>query len=199
MTTTQSTRLDLGPAARHVAALLAPITDDQLANPTPSDCDVATVLDHLMGLTRAFTDAARKTVTDGPAPVPSGADLDPGWRTVLPARLDALAEAWRDPAAWEGMADAGGVRMPASTMGVVALDELVLHGWDLARGTGQAYRVDAASVAACLRFVEAMAEPGQDRGGLFGPVVPVPDDAPPFHRVLGLAGRDPRWSAPTAE
>ena len=31
--------------------------------------------------------------------------------------------------------------------------------------------------------------------GLFGPVVPVPDDAPPFDRLLGQTGRDPAWAA----
>jgi len=35
-----------------------------------------------------------------------------------------LAEAWRDPTAWDGMTEAGGVRMPAKLMGAVALDEL---------------------------------------------------------------------------
>jgi uncharacterized protein (TIGR03086 family) len=186
MTTTQSSMLDLTPAARRVAALLKKITDEQLTDPTPSDCDVATVLDHLMGLTRAFVDAARKTVTENTAPQPSGAHLDPDWRTVLPARLAELA-------------DAGGVTMPAEMMGVVALDELVLHGWDLARATRQPYAVDAVSAAACLRFVEAMAQPGQARDGLFGPPVAVSNDAPPFHRLLGLAGRDPAWAARTEE
>jgi uncharacterized protein (TIGR03086 family) len=199
MTTTQSSMLDLTPAARRVTAVVRHITDEQLIDPTPSGCDVATVLDHLMGLTRAFVETARTTVTENAAPQASGAHLDPDWRTTLPARLDELAEAWRDPAAWQGLADAGGVTMPAEMMGVVALDELVLHGWDLARATRQPYAVDAVSTAACLRFVEAMAQPGQARDGLFGPAVAVPDDAPPFHRVLGLAGRDPAWAARTEE
>lgn len=50
--------LDLKPATREVARLLGGVTDDQLSAPSPSDCDVATLLDHLMGLTLAFTWAA---------------------------------------------------------------------------------------------------------------------------------------------
>lgn len=60
----------------------------------------------------------------------------------MPRQLTDLVEAWRDPAAWAGMTEAGGVRMPAEEMGVVALDELVLHGWDLARATGQPFRCE---------------------------------------------------------
>jgi len=37
-----------------------------------------------------------------------------------------------------GEADAGGVTMPSAELAAVVLDELVLHGWDLARATGQA-------------------------------------------------------------
>ncbi|HKT04536.1 MAG TPA: TIGR03086 family metal-binding protein, partial [Rugosimonospora sp.] len=119
-------------------------------------------------------------------------------RTVLPGRLRELAEAWRAPAAWEGMADAGGVTMPAEVMGVVALDEVVLHGWDLARGTGQKYGCDPASAAAVLEFTRNAARPDNAplRAGLFGPVVAVPEDAPAFERALGYAGRDPAWQAP---
>jgi hypothetical protein len=28
---------------------------------------------------------------------------------------------------------------------------------------------------------------------MYGPVVPVPDDAPTVHRLLGQTGRDPAW------
>jgi uncharacterized protein (TIGR03086 family) len=131
--------IDLEPAAREVARLLDGVTEDRLADPTPCPhYPVAALLDHLMGLSLAFTWAARKTTATEGSSEESGpglataAHLDPDWRTRLPERLRDLAEAWRDPAAWEGVTDAGGVRMPADLMGVVALDELVLHGWDLA-------------------------------------------------------------------
>jgi uncharacterized protein (TIGR03086 family) len=152
--------LDLDPAAREVARLLDGVTDDQLAGPTPcADTTVAALLDHLLGLSQAFTWAAHKstkTQAEGSAPGPPTAEgLDPNWRTLLAERLGELAQAWRDPMAWTGMAAAGGVSMPAEQMGVVALDELVLHGWDLARATGQQFTCDPASTAAVLAFTSA--------------------------------------------
>ena len=61
----------------------------------------------------------------------AGARWTPRSRRASPAHAAVveLAAAWRDPAAWEGMTEAGGLRMPADVMGAVALDQLVLHGW----------------------------------------------------------------------
>jgi hypothetical protein len=42
------------------------------------------------------------------------------------------------------MTEVGGNTLPGEVTGVVALDEVVLHGWDLARATGQDYRCDPA-------------------------------------------------------
>ena len=83
-------------------------------------------------------------------------------------------------------------------MATVALDELVLHGWDLARATGQAYEPDPASAQAVFEFTSAMSTPEHldSREGLFGPVVEVAPDAPLFDRALGFAGRDPGWTPP---
>jgi uncharacterized protein (TIGR03086 family) len=196
--------IDLEPAAREVARLAEGVTDDQLTGPTPCPgYPVGALLDHLMGLSLAFAWAARKTtVADGggaSAPGQATAEqLHPQWRTELPRRLDDLVRAWRDPAAWQGMAEAGGVKMPAEQMGAVALDELVLHGWDLARATGQSFTCDPASTAVVLAFTSASAEPeySAQREGLFGPVIDVPEDAPDFDRALGFAGRDPAWTPP---
>ncbi len=194
-----TTILDLGPAANQVKSLVTGVTDDQLSAQTPCEgTSVAAMLDHLIGLSMAFTDAATKATppTGTPAPTASAATLDPEWRQRLPEQLDALVAAWKDPTAWDGMTEAGGVTMPADAMGLVALDELVLHGWDLARGTGQAFSCDPASTQACFEFTSQASAPGQEaaREGLFGPVVEVPADAPLFDRALGLSGRDPGWS-----
>jgi len=195
--------LDLEPAAREVARLLDGVTDDQLADPTPcTGTPVAGLLDHLMGLSQAFIWAAYKSTPppDGGGASTAAEHLDPDWRDTLPQRLTELVQAWRDPKAWEGMASTGGITLPAEAMGVAALDELVLHGWDLARATHQPFTCDPASTAAVLRFTSASAQPEQAgmREGLFGPVVQVPEDAPDFDRALGFAGRDPNWTPASA-
>lgn len=193
-----ATMLDLDPPARQLTRLLTGVTDDLLTASTPcAGYIVGDLLDHLMGLTVAFRDAATKSAgASGPPPTPSAAHLDPQWRALLPRQLEDLAAAWRDPGAWEGMTEAGGVTLPAEVMGSVAVDELVLHGWDLARGTGQPYEPDPASAEVCFEFTQAMSTPGEEAGreGLFGPVVGVPADAPMFDRALGFSGRDPSWT-----
>jgi uncharacterized protein (TIGR03086 family) len=79
-------------------------------------------------------------------------------------------------------------------VGTIALTEVVIHGWDLARATGQPYDTDPRAVDAILPNVEQTAAEGPVEG-LFGPAVPVADDAPVLERVIALSGRDPAWRA----
>jgi uncharacterized protein (TIGR03086 family) len=188
--------LDLGPQAAVVKEVVAGIGDDQLDAPTPCEgTPVGGLLDHLAGLAEAFRRAAEKDPLPRPPGIGDSSRPAEDLRTRIPAQLDALAAAWRRPEAWEGMTEAGGVQMPAPVAAAVALNEVLVHGWDLAVATGQGYRADPVSVEACMTFVAPTAdEPPQP--GLFGPPVPVPDGAPPLDRLLGLTGRDPGW--PTA-
>jgi uncharacterized protein (TIGR03086 family) len=186
---------DLAPAAAETARIVAGVREDQLSGPTPcTTTSVAAMLDHLLGLTTAFRMAAQKVRPDV-GPRADAVNLADDWRTRLPEQLGALATAWRAPGAWEGMTEAGGVRMPASAMGVVALNEVLVHGWDLAVATGQEYRPDPASVETCREMIGDRTDATDEPAGLFGPVVPVPDDASPFDRLLGQTGRDPAWAA----
>jgi uncharacterized protein (TIGR03086 family) len=193
MAAMESKTFDLSPAATEVARVVAGIRDDQLADPTPCQgTSVAGMLDHLVGLTLAFRCSAEKRPLPGQASASADA-LVADWRTRLPEQLSALGEAWRSPSAWEGTASAGGVEMPAPAMAAVALDELVVHGWDLAVATGQPYSVSDEDAEACTSFAAAVGESPDERAGLYGPRVPVPAGAPVFDRLLGLTGRDPGW------
>ncbi|HEU5151452.1 MAG TPA: TIGR03086 family metal-binding protein [Iamia sp.] len=186
---------DLTPATDDLAALVAAVPDDALAGPTPCPAmTVGALLDHIAGLSLAFTMAATKEeIPGGPAgPSADATALPADWRDEIPARLAALAAAWQAPTAWEGMTMAGPIEMPAPDAALVALDEVVVHGWDLARATGRPFAPDPALLEACHGFV---AQFGDERPpGLFGPIVPVPGDAPLLDRVIGLTGRDPGWT-----
>lgn len=195
MTHDDTATLDLAPQTRLVARLAQAVRDDQLSDPTPCpEYAVRHLLGHLLGLALAFRDAGRKDLgpTTDTSPQAAVPDIGPGWREALPQALDELAGAWRDPAAWTGETRAGGVSLPGAVAGAVAVDELVVHGWDLARATGQAYEPDPAALAATHPFLAAAAD-DPARGDIFGPVVLVPDDAPLLDRVIGLSGRDPKW------
>jgi len=191
--TDQTGRIDLGPAVDRVTALFSGVSDEQLGAPTPCPAySVGDLLDHFMGLAIGMRWAAEKH--SGPNPGPGQAErLDPGWRHELPRRLEALAAAWRDPAAWQGSTEAGGVTLPAEVMGVVALDELVIHGWDLARATGQPYDCAPGCAEAIAGWLSSFPDE-QRQGGIFGAVVAVPEGASALDRAVGLSGRDPGWS-----
>lgn len=193
------TVLDLEPAAARLVDLLSGIPEESLSRPTPCPAyTLGDLVDHLGGLALAFTAAATKAGGGAGSQGPSGdaSRLGTDWQERIPRDLILLVEAWRDPAAWSGMTRAGGVDLPAEVAGLVALDELVIHGWDLARASGQPYDCDRPSLDAVHGFVTQFSGPGQEaeRQGLFGPVVRVPDDAPLLDRVIGLSGRDPAWS-----
>ena len=72
------------------------------------------------------------------------------------------------------------------------LDELVLHGWDLARSTGQKYEADEASLRVSL-VMTTPSDDGPRPERLFGPPVPVPADAPLVDRAVAMSGRHPDW------
>lgn len=189
---------DLEPAAARLARLLEGISDDQLDAPTPCvDYTLGDLVEHVGGLSLAFAAAGAKRVgtETGQAPKADASRLPADWRVQWPARLAALAEAWRDPAAWEGMTQVGGVDLPGAVTGRVGMNELVVHSWDIARASGQPYEPAGETVAAAVEFVAAVTPPNgaPAADGVFGPVVEVPSDASPLDCLVGLTGRDPAW------
>lgn len=189
-------QLDLTPATGTLAEVVARIGDDQLSAPTPCrGVTVAGLLDHVDGLSLAFAAAAAKDLdAGGQPPSADGSRLGAGWRTRIPGRLAQLAAAWRDDAAWAGMTRVGGIDLPAEVAAAVTIDELVVHGWDLAMAAGLSFAADETMLSAAFGFAQAaVARDPDGSAGLFGPPVAVPDDADLLDRLIGLTGRDPAW------
>lgn len=193
---TQRTADLLGPVLADLATVVSGITEAQLPDRTPcSELDVEQLRNHVLGWLTNF--AAGFADPGGQAP---GADVenyrapaDTGAQVRTAA--DTLDDAVRHGAA-ERPLKLGESAMPGDMALSMILWEYQVHGWDLARATGQDWTPAAAGVRESLAFAPMMlTEDYQGEGKTFAPRVPVPDDAPPLDRLLGLSGRDPAWSA----
>jgi uncharacterized protein (TIGR03086 family) len=191
--------VDLGPAAQRLADLVARVTDDELGQPTPCPAyTLGDLIDHVGGLALAFTAAANKDIgsTDvNRAPSGDASRLGQDWRARIPRRLGPLAQAWREPGAWTGTTRIAGGDAPAAMVGLTAADELVVHGWDVARATGQPYACEPELLDAARSFLVQFASPDAPAGPevAFGPSRQLPGGAPLLDRVVALAGRYPGW------
>lgn len=167
-----------------------------LDQPTPCrEFDLRALVNHFAGTTGALARLATRQRLDARDPWGSRSAAAAGdWVDVLTTNLQAVADGWSQPDAWQGSVDTGGHEMPAQTVGDMALIEVMLHGWDFARATGQDLEPSAAVGAEVVRAVEETAELGRQME-VYGPLVEVPPDAADFDRALGAAGRDRAWRA----
>ncbi|MFD5795163.1 TIGR03086 family metal-binding protein [Streptomyces diastatochromogenes] len=171
-----------------VAAIASGIRDEQLQDRTPCEkFTVAELVDHLGSTLQSAARAARKEAQPGAG---AGPAVSP--RTLADS-AGLAAVAWSDPAAYEGTTEFGPGELPAAFAASITLQELALHGWDLARATGQPFGVSDETGRIAFGVVEQIAEQVRGNGG-YGPAVPVPDDAPAFQRALGTSGRNPGWN-----
>ncbi len=168
----------LGPVLGGVVAGIRP---DQLANSTPcADFDVRGVLEHMISGATAFAAAYR-----GQAAAPP--DLrDP--LAGFPAALGDLAAAISAPGALDATVAAPFGEVDGATFArFVVLDGLV-HGWDMAVATGQAYDPSPELVDAAEAFARDTLDPLRD-GQAFGAAVEPAVDATPIERLAAYTGR----------
>jgi uncharacterized protein (TIGR03086 family) len=85
-----------------------------------------------------------------------------------------------------------GSETPATDIAAMLIAEMVLHGWDIARATGQDYQCSQELANELLQTVETQGEMFRQYQG-FAAIVPAPDSADAFDRALSLSGRDPAW------
>jgi uncharacterized protein (TIGR03086 family) len=191
--------VDLGPAARRLAGLVANTKDNALDRATPCPAyALGDLIEHVGGLALAFTAAGRKerNAYTEMAGAGDASRLGTDWRERIPRDLTALALTWAEPESWTGMTQIAGDETPAQVVGLVLADELAVHGWDVARASGQAYACEPDILAAALTFLRMFASPEAPAGPevAFGPARILLEEAPLLDRVVGLAGRDPGWS-----
>jgi uncharacterized protein (TIGR03086 family) len=164
-----------------------------LDQPTPcTDWDLRTLLNHTI-LWTSYS-AERRAHGESVAEELMSKDFaaEPGYAQAYQAQLARAVQAWSDPEAWSRELGVMGSTTPAADVAAMLIAEMVLHGWDVAKATGQDYRCDDDVAQAVLKTVEAQGDLFRQYQG-FAAVVPVPDDATAFDHALARSGRDPQW------
>lgn len=110
--------------------------------------------------------------------------------------VEAVKAVLQDPDAMERtMHLSFGDRSGAFYATQLSLDMLV-HGWDIARGSGQDSRLDPELVRECLPIAEKITREFRN-GGWYGQELRMPADAAEETRLLALFGRKADWAPPS--
>ncbi len=183
-------------AADAASQVVGKVRPGQFSEPTPcTEWDVRTLLNHLILWTSYSLERRAHGESAAPELMEKDFAADPDFAGDYRRQLDRALAAWADPAVWDKELNMMGSATPASDVAALIVAEMVLHGWDLAAATGQAYTVDDGAAAAALAAVEANADLFRQYKGFAEPIA-VPDDAPVLDKTLALSGRDPRWTDP---
>ncbi|HMQ38456.1 MAG TPA: TIGR03086 family metal-binding protein [Micropruina sp.] len=157
----------------------------------PSPCEgwtAADVVRHVIDTERDFL--VRHGLLDTTPPATN--DPAEAWRAHLSDVAQALATGGVAERPYDGY-------FGPTTIGDTMADfygwDLVVHGWDVARATGQDGPItddDARTLGAIADgWGAALHSPG-----VCAPALPVPDGATPVEQLLARLGRDPHWTAP---
>ena len=174
------------------------VRPEQWANQSPCEAwDARGVVGHIVVMHGVMLRPLDRELSSAP----SVADDPVGAFRAARADIEAVLS---DPALADRECDTPNGRMTVEQqIGDVVSDDLVLHGWDLARATGQDDTMDPDDVerlwsittAIPPELMERYRTPGAFGPGVevYGPEVKVSEDAALQDRLLGLIGRDPGW------
>lgn len=182
------------------------VPEESLGRPTPcTRYTVGELRDHVLGWLQFFAAAFADpdATAERPDPEPYRVADDTA------ARAGGCRAVVADAAATLDLALAGDVlRRPVllsqsrmdgpAALGMV-LGEYTIHGWDLARALDRPWAPPNEACRLTREFFAGVIAPAYRGGdaGFFDAEVPVPDDAPELDRLLGFAGRAPRWTPPS--
>lgn len=177
-------------------SIITAVRSDQLGDPTPCDeFDVRALVEHVVGGIGKAALVAEGARGEPGSPDPAGPDGAATAEDLLARFRQARSRAgaaWADDALLDTMVEVPWGKVPGrGAIGGFTM-EVLIHGWDLAKATGQPTEGDQELGRLMLEAARQML-PEQPRGGEipFGPVVPTPPDAGVYAQLAGWLGRQP--------
>ncbi len=182
-------------AVASTADIVKTVRQDQMTAPTPcSEWDVRALLNHMIGtlwLSQGLLSDSQPRYLMAPGGLPdvdlAGADPVAAYAEASAAALAAAGDG--DALTRLHVTPLG--EMPGPVLAGFTILDIFVHGWDLARATGQSAVLDDAVAAHVMGFAQQALDGEQARGGRIGPAVAVPESAPLGDRLAGYLGRQP--------
>ena len=168
-----------------VGQVIGTISAAQWSASTPcTEWSVRRIVEHLVGMNRVFA----AVLTDRPPPGRGDPIADDELAEAYRESATLLLDACRQP----GLPD----RLFAGPLGTATGDEririrlydLLAHGWDLAKATGQVLQVPDDIAERSLSFARGQVSE-QSRPGRFEPPQAIAEDAPAIERLVAFLGR----------
>lgn len=174
--------------------IIAGVKTSQFGNASPCDEFTAKdIMNHLIGGCYLFDAALRGESPDPNAPTPDLAGDDPVGAFEQARKL--AFDAFSAPGSLEKTVNLPGLQNQPATFALgIALMEATVHGWDLAKATGQDATIDPAIAAVFLEQFKAQGIPEafrNEKGDPFKSEVKVPDGASPGDKLVAYLGRTP--------
>jgi uncharacterized protein (TIGR03086 family) len=179
-------------AIAQTESIVAAVNTAQLGLPTPCpEYDVRTLLSHIVGglnrvaiMGEGGEALARPARADG---VP-----DDGWAAAYQAVATRAVAAWADDARLDALVEVPWGKVPGRFALAGYIQEILAHGWDLAKATAQPTEGDPELALWVLSNAKRILPP-ENRGGEipFGPVVQVSPHAAPYAQLAAYLGRHP--------
>lgn len=170
------------------------VTQDQLDLPTPCpEYDVRTLIAHITGgLTRTALVGEGDPGALGRPATAEGVP-DDGWPAAYRAGAARATAAWADDAKLDTLFEVPWGKVPGRFVIAGYIQEILTHGWDLAKATGQPTEGDPELALYALAGAKRILPPDirGAEGIPFGPVVEAPADAGPYTQLAAWLGRHP--------
>jgi uncharacterized protein (TIGR03086 family) len=190
---------DPRPIHRHAVtqteAIVAAVQPGQLDLPTPcTEYNVRALLGHIVGGLNRIAVVGQGG--DGLAhPARADGIPDDGWTAAYRAASQRALAAWADDAKLDVMVEVPWGKIPGRFAVTGYIQEVLTHGWDLAKATGQPTERDPELARYALASAKRIL-PAEARGdGIpFGPVVQVSADTDPnalYAQLAAWLGRQP--------
>ena len=170
-------------AMKQTRSYLVGTKASQLNDSTPcTEWNVQALIDHIVGASGMFYTALSGN---------SSAEQKPGSGNL--ESFDAISakvlEAARVPGTMEKNVPSPVGEMPGGQFLTFAFMDTLIHGWDLAKATGQNTQLNTNLAETCYGIFGGQGEMLRSTGQ-FGPEVKVSDNSSPQDKLLGVLGRE---------